>query len=324
MINYGPWASHQCFNYERYNADLKGIRTNGRKGLERTIVKRLLNSIHRDGDSSNFIPASGDSKVDSRLQKVLRIKSAANSDDVDEDIKKELEGARSSEFDFLTFVSYSGHLNGVGYGDAFGFEQLPANTINSLHFSKKMSTMAEEDYQQLVQYYQHYINFDIYSVDDIPSTNVPTNTYAVIDKKITKFNSIKLLGQKYNSKEATSKRGNVIFAYYKDPTQSPQEHQLRPAEILYFFRQVVSLSDEESGDFHPFKFTFAYVRWFAASDVSLTTFNSLNSSTYANTFLADSFLSILPVHCIHSPAGIYYNILDNYNIIINFHRKITE
>ena len=39
MLNYGPWASHQCFNYERYNSDLKGIRTNGKSGLEERLLQ---------------------------------------------------------------------------------------------------------------------------------------------------------------------------------------------------------------------------------------------------------------------------------------------
>lgn len=134
---------------------------------------------------------------------------------------------------------------------------------------------------------------------------------------------ISLLGQKYNSKETTSNRGNIIHAHYKDPNDSEQEPRLRPAEIQYFFRHDVSLRNVD-GFFNIFTFTFAYVRWFNYSDIRLTTFETINTTTYSNSFEPDSASCILPVHSIHSPAGIYYNILDNKNLIIKFHRKITE
>ncbi|CAO3648482.1 unnamed protein product [Mucor hiemalis] len=150
-----------------------------------------------------------------------------------------------------------------------------------------------------------------------------TNTYSIVFNKIVKFNSIQLLGQKYNSKETTAKRGNLIHAYYKDPNDSEQEHRLCPAEIQYFFRHDVSLSGDD-GDFNMYTFTFAYVRWFAIPNTVLTTFDSINSTTFCSSFIPDSELSILPVHCIHSPVGIYYNIIEDYNIIIKFNRKITN
>lgn len=315
MLNYGPWASHQCFNYERYNADLKGIRTNGRTGLERTLVKRIVNNIFRD-DASSSIPPSGDQKVDQRMLKLCKRKDNLGT-------INDLRDIEDKEYSPLEFVSFSGHLDGVGYAPALGYEPLPTNTISSLTSKKNEDSMKDHEYQNLVEYYQYC--FGDYFVDE---KNIPlftaTNTYSIVKNQISKFKSIQLPGQQYNSKGASTKKGSVIFAYYKDPTLPDIEHELRPAEVLYFFRHDVRLLDNQ-GNMGEFKFTFAYVRWFCSpSNVNLTTYNSINSTTYTNTFYPESYLSILPVHCIHSPAGIYYNILDNYNIIIKLPRKIIE
>lgn len=326
MFNYGPWSSHQCFNYERYNADFKGIRTNGRKGLERTLVKRMLNSIHRD-DASNSIPPTDDSDLNSRIKKLYRGKDIHDNraEYVETYLRLEIEDAENDkDFNILTFVSYSGNLNGEGYVAAYGFEQLPVHTIKSLKFKKKESKMKPSEYQQLINYYQLCFHDNFFNEKEIPP-HADTNTYSIVFNKIVKFNYIQLLGQKYKSKEAIAKRGNVIHAYYKDPNDSEQEHRLRPAEIQYFFRHDVDLSNDD-GDFSTFTFTFAYVRWFAIHPPAstITTFDSINSSAYSNTFIPDSELSILPVHCIHSPAGVYHNILEDYTVIIKFNRKIVD
>lgn len=306
MLNYGPWASHQCFNYERYNADFKGIRTNGRKGLERTLVKRLLKSIHHD-DVSNSIPPTGRPELDSRIKQLYHGKDIGGSraEYVEKFLQQEIQDAQNDEnFDPIKFISFSGRLDGNGYETAFGFEQLPASTVKSLHFASKSSKLPAVEFDQLFKYYDSSLADNFYRMDNYPQ-NANTNTYSIIFNDIVKFKSIELSGQKYNSKETNTKRGSVIHAFYKDPNESEQEHRLRPAEIQYFF---------------------AYVRWFASHSASttITTFDTINSTTYTDTFLPDSELCILPVHCIHSPAGIYRNIIQNYNVIIKFYRKIVD
>lgn len=324
MLNYGPWASHQCFNYERYNSDLKGIKTNGKKGLERTLVKRMLTRIHRD-DSCD-IPPTGKVELDQKLKRLYSGNDIRGNREkyVQNFLQDEINNAaEDNDFDLIKFISFSGNLDGIGYEYVYGWEQLPIATIKSLKFNGKGKKMDLLEYQQLVDYY----SIKYYPDAFFPETNIPfeldTDTYTVVKNQIVRFNSVKILGHKYNSKEATSKRGNVIFAYYKDENIPELEHQLRPAEIQYFFRHDVCLKVDDDVS-QEFTFTFAYVKWFDTPQVQLTTYNSINSSTYSNTFLPDSHLSILPIHAINSPAGIYFNILENYNIIIQFHRKITD
>ncbi|KAI9330335.1 hypothetical protein BD770DRAFT_403878 [Pilaira anomala] len=108
-----------------------------------------------------------------------------------------------------------------------------------------------------------------------------------VNQQVAKFKSVSILGQKYNSLEATSFR----------------EQQLELTTL-----------------------TFAYVRWYKDLNPGshITTFDTINSSCYSNTFTDPSYMDILPVHCIHSPIGLYINVIDSCNIVINMPRRITE
>jgi hypothetical protein len=71
-------------------------------------------------------------------------------------------------------------------------------------------------------------------------------------------------------------------------------------------------------------FTFAFVRFFKQYPDNITTFRSINSEVYQNTFEDETGLCILPVHAIHSPVGVLFEKLSNMNIIVNLPRKINE
>ncbi|KAI9327732.1 hypothetical protein BD770DRAFT_70387 [Pilaira anomala] len=147
----------------------------------------------------------------------------------------------------------------------------------------------------------------------------------VVDHKIAKLKSVSILGQKYNSLEATSFRSSYIQAYFRDTSQNTVDHQLRPAQIQFFFRHSISILNNNN-QLQTTTFTFAYVRWYKElnSESLVTTFDTINSKCYSNTFTDPSVLDILPIHNIHSPIGIYLNKLKNCNIVITLPRRITE
>ncbi|KAG1437693.1 hypothetical protein G6F56_012984 [Rhizopus delemar] len=243
-------------------------------------------------------------------------------------LSSEIEDNDDGNYDLIKFIEYSGNLgSGTGYTEAYGFEDLPPNTIKSLKLDVYGCSMPMEDYNCLVKYYQHYFDADIpYIVGQNEESLLNEECRrTVVSDKIHKFKSIDLLGQHYISSEAISARGAYIRAYFKDLTIEKNFHEMRPAEVKYFFRHEMELSNDSGGS-DKFTFTFAYVTWFTEMDPSnkITTFDTINSTCFHNTFLEPSLMNILPVHCIYSPVGAYIEKFENCNIFIDFPRKIEE
>ena len=215
-----------------------------------------------------------------------------------------------------------------GYGEAYGYEPLPPNTIRSLKMDVHGCSMDAEHYDSLVEYYQFYFDDDVqYMFGKNDSCLVGEEwRKVVVPDKIHKFKSIDLLGQHYISSEAASTRSPYVRAFFKDSTLDKEQHQMHPAQVKYFFRHEMKFLNESSSGFDTIIFTFAYVEWFEKMEANnqVTTFDSINSTCYKNFVLAPSYMNILPVHCIHSPVGAYIEKFENCNIFIDFPRKIEE
>ncbi|KAI9243255.1 hypothetical protein EDC94DRAFT_666040 [Helicostylum pulchrum] len=117
----------------------------------------------------------------------------------------------------------------------------------------------------------------------------------------------------------------LVAPLYRDSNLPSEDHVLRPAQIQCFFRHSMELLNVDN-ELETASFTLAYVRWYKDLDPesNVTTFNSINSTCYSNNFMDASFMDILPVQCIHSPIGIYVNVLENINVVIDIPRKIEE
>lgn len=244
----------------------------------------------------------------------------------DEYLKHELELARDNDYDLINFIEYGGNIDQSGLNNhAYGFEPLPESTVLSITFHKTARILKDDDYNQLLDYYKVYFDPEdspyIFGKDQY----VDSSRNVKVDPRIVKFNSISILGQKYNTREATSARGSYIQAYFRDNNQSEEDYQLRPAQIQYFFRHSLQVMNNEN-ILETATFTFAYVRWYKDlnREAHVTTFDSINTKCISNTFIDRSFMDILPVHCIHSPIGMYINKLTNCNIVINLPRRIVE
>lgn len=331
MLDFGPWHSHHAFGFERFNMDLKSAKTNHKGSIETTIAHKFLRSIHREDFFSGQLPNMG-ANVD-----MEQLKSVYVGNDIyglgqqqyqNAYLSHELEVSKDEDFNLIDFVEYAGSLDGSSPPNhAYGFEPLPCSTIQSLKINKLNSLLKEVEYVQLVNYYKTYFNPD----DDLPyiygKDDYITNDREIVkvNQRVAKFKSVSILGQKYNSLEATSFRGSYIHAYYRDTSQLSDDHQLRPAQIQFFFRHAITIMNNDN-KLELVTLTFAYVRWYKElnPESHVTTFNTINSSCYSNTFTDPSYMDILPVHCIHSPIGLYLNVIDNHNIVIDIPRRITE
>ncbi|CAO3675234.1 unnamed protein product [Rhizopus stolonifer] len=331
MLDYGSWHSHHAFHFERYNSDLKNINTNSRNLMERTIVHRFLEQIHKE-DLFSGSPLDLGPNVDISQIKSLflgRNVSSKHKTYMETVLNEEINDNNDDNYDLIGFIEYSGNLDvETGYAEAYGYEPLSPKTIRSLKMDVRGSIMAIAEYKCLVEYYQYNFDTDIPYMFGKNEECLVSNEWrkVVVSDRIHKFKSIDLLGQHYISSEAASTRSPYVRAYFKDPATDKSQHQMRPAEVKFFFRHEMDFLNETGDGFDKITFTFAYVEWFEKMDSSnqVTTFDTINSTCYKNSVLTPSFMNILPVHCIHSPVGAYIEKFENCNIFIDFPRKIEE
>ncbi|KAG1447290.1 hypothetical protein G6F56_009308 [Rhizopus delemar] len=331
MLDYGSWHSHHAFHFERYNSDLKNINTNSRDLMERTIVHRFLEQIHKEDLFSGPLPNLGPN-VDMNEVKSLFLGRSVSSKHkmyMATVLNEEIADNNDGNFDLIAFIEYSGSLDlKKGYVEAYGYEPLPPNTIRSMKIEVRGCNMDAEYYDCLVEYYQFYFDDDVQYMFGKNDSCLVSEEWrkAVVSDRIHKFKSIDLLGQHYISSEAASTRSSYVRAFYKDPSTDKNQHQFRPAEIKFFFRHEMDFLNKTGNGFDKITFTFAYVEWFEKMEPSsqITTFDSINSTCYKNSVQTPSFMNILPVHCIYSPVGAYIEKFENCNIFIDFPRKIEE
>jgi hypothetical protein len=334
MLDFGPWHTHHAFAYERYNQDLKAAKTNNKGSIEVTIAKKFIQTVHHNDFFVDSISNLEDGVPTLKLKAAfLGLDIHGNIESYEDNyLSHELEISKSDDYDLMEYIRYAGSIDNDGYVHAYGFEPLPYCTVRSLKInqSKSNSFLNEENYRQLVSYYQVYFDQEgekqyIFGVNDDINTSIDFDKIVKVEKLIARFKSIDILGQKYSSIETASAKGSYVKAYYRDINLMIEEHVLRPAQIQFFFRHSIKLLNEQN-ELEIVTFTFAYVRWYKTLDPGshVTTYDSINSYCYSNTFLDISFMDILPVQCIHSPIGIYIDIFDNCNIVIDIPRKIQE
>lgn len=319
ILDYGPLPSHSAFFYERCNKWLKSMNTNSKSLFERTVMNSFLKTVHYKDLVHSFPSLGLGATLDNRLKSLFVGVDIHGSQQyyIDNILKAEIEDSQSS-FNIFKFIEYS--ENGDVDDEAVGFEKLPVSTIKFLKFNKSTTKMSENHFALLIKYYRSYFQyFDQALMLDNYTFGQQSDK---IQNKIIKFHSVKLLGNKYNSNETASSRGSFIQAYYKINTDISQ-NQLRPAQIKYFFRHDILLEDVNN-QLTVFTFTFAFVRFYKLHPLDITTFKSINSQVYQNTFEDESEFCILPISAIHSPIGIMREKFENTNIIINIPKKITE
>ncbi|KAG1440161.1 hypothetical protein G6F56_012029 [Rhizopus delemar] len=299
--------------------------------MERTIVHRFLEQIHKEDLFSGSLPDLGPNVDMNEVKTLFLGKNISNKHKkyMATFLNEEIDDNDDGNYDLIGFIEYSGNLDAkTGYAEAYGYEPLSPKTIRSLKMNIRGSTIGTVEYKCLVEYYQYYFDTDIpymFGKDEECMVREEWRKVVVPDR-IHKFKSIDLLGQHYISSEAASTRSPYVRAFFKDPATDKSQHQMRPAEVKFFFRHEMKFLNESSNEFDTITFTFAYVEWFEKMEASnqITTFDSINSTCYKNSVLAPSYMNILPVHCIHSPVGAYIEKFQNCNIFIDFPRKIEE
>jgi hypothetical protein len=161
MYDYGPWHSHHAFGFERFNMDLKSVKTNHKGSIETTIAQKFIQKIHLE---DHFIESLVNTESSLPVEK---LKSLYLNQDIhqnnlnyeDNILSDELKIAKDHDYDLIQFVEYAGSLEEQGvYNHAYGYEPLPYNTVLSLNMNKTYSLLNGDEYTQLVEYYKVYFN----------------------------------------------------------------------------------------------------------------------------------------------------------------------
>lgn len=261
LLDYGPGPSSWIFNFERYNCDIKGIKTNHKGAVEKTFMKKFLKAVHTE-DYYNTL-GSGSILNASENKIVSRIFSGGNShgyDEIDAMVKDEY-------LDSLECFSLSDYLSfNHGHNLCYGFEMLPPSAVKQLKF-KPASSMEHSLFLLLLQYYS-----EVYSQDF---------TFDNTSDKIVKFLTLDLFGAVFKSVESAclNARGSYIRAFYRMnydldvdidgetvEERSARHYKsvsesglLRPAQVMFFFRHQVDVLDQ-NGKMYNQTHTFAFVR----------------------------------------------------------------
>lgn len=225
-------------------------------------------------------------------------------------LSEEIADNNDGSYDLIGFIEYSGNLDlETGYTEAYGHEPLPPNNIRSLKLDVRGCNMDTEDYSALVKYYQYYVDDDVQYMFGKNDNCLVGEGWrkVVVSDKIHKFKSIDLLGQHYISSEAASTRSPYIRAFFKNSATDKEQHQMRPAQVKYFFRHEMKFLNESGSGFDTIMFKFACVNWFEKMNSSnqIITFDTINSTCYKNSVMPSSYMNILPVHCVYFPVGAY-------------------
>ena len=163
----------------------------------------MLTTIHRT-EIRNAIPSTSNQLIDSRLKTLYSGNDihGNHSDYIEKYLRHEMEASEHNpQYNIINFISFSGNLNGVGYLPAYGFETLPVPTIKSLKFKTNNRKMKQNELQQLLHYYEAWFPDDVFYLEDNIPFGTPTDTYSIVKNEIARFNSVKILGHQYNSKE---------------------------------------------------------------------------------------------------------------------------
>ncbi|KAG2191172.1 hypothetical protein INT47_007909, partial [Mucor saturninus] len=285
LLRFGPGPSSWIFNFERYNCDIKSIKTNRKGAVEKTFMLKFLRAVHaKDYYStlnSHLILASDDNK------KIERLFSGGNIhgyDDVHPWVEKEYVDSLHA-FSLYEFLAIN-----HGHQLCYGYEQLPPSALRRMKV-KDAILMDPAMFNHLLDYY----------------TEVYNCTYSALttDRNVYPFATLDLFGSVYKSMESscTNARGSYIRAFYRlnydndiiieNETVGDRAARhyrclsnsgvLRPAQVMMFFRHSADVLGDDNV-VETIMHTFALVRWFKGSDIQLGSFAHHNMSVYANEF----------------------------------------
>lgn len=255
------------FNFERYNGDIKNIKTNRKGHFETTYLHKFLATVH----GADYLYSSNISEESSGYAILYQL--ATNKKKTQKNLEKlEKHKKKTEEFDLNTFV-ISTHQKPTFI---HGSEALPLSTIESIKLNQSTDLIRDMRlYNCIFNYYSSLIGLQL------------PFTLASLSKKIQKFKKIDILGQKYSSMD----RGSYITAFFPGENQTLS---LRPGQIQFFF------CHEMNGDV----FTFAYVKWYQPTQQNFTSHRLHGMDTWSNSFEDEDFQCILPVHRIYGPICI--------------------
>lgn len=300
--DYGPIYGYWLFNFERYNGNIKQIRSNRKTGVECTFARGFLRAVHLD-DYLESVYGPGESEVGDVLKKFVDGKKTAGVAD------EELTEISRQYYEQSSFLSMATSTV------PFGYEPLPMATVSKLKKPTFRTRISDQHYLHLLQYYQQTYGNYFCSHDDFPTTS-----QSLVSNEIEKINSISILNQKYNCVNGRSERGSYIRAV---PIINDNRNQLVPAEVQYFFQHKV-LVRSSNGSSRWLIHTFAFVRWFKQYSQIFPSYEERGLEVWRNEFEEDGYYSILPVHRIHSAVGVMEWLpLENLNVVIPIERKIV-
>ena len=216
----------------------------------------------------------------------------------------------SEDFDLDQF------LNLATFSDTCGIEPMPIQAIESIRSVKVDVSIQSDHYLCLLGYYQNLYGDYFCPYNTLPSE---VGNSSIVSNTITTFKSVNILGQKYNSKEATAERGSYIRAI---PSFN-STNSFIPGQIQYFFQHKVLLRDDD-GATQEMVHTFAFVMWFIPYSQVFPGFQEYDLEVWRNDFMPISCASIVPIHRIYSPVGVMKWLpLENLIVVIPCQRKVV-
>ncbi|KAI7905812.1 uncharacterized protein BX663DRAFT_584082 [Cokeromyces recurvatus] len=274
IYDFGPLYSTWLYSFERMNGDIKKIDINFKEGPEFTYMEKFLQQVHVQ-DYLQMLPNSLKGNTIDLVE--------LNSND-----NNSLRQKRSSDsnymFDLETFLTNLINTNAV----LTGSEPLPPSALPLK--TRKAIFMNNHHYNRLYEFYRSVYDA-CFTIKKITDNAFSSHFTAII---------INLAGQLFRCVACRTDRAAYIQAMV------PQRNGcFRVGKILYFFffftnEVFLPNNDNLFGPPVAKKHVFAFVRWYKPSDNSFSSFDAHNVEVWKNEFEADSSLSILPLHQIHT------------------------
>ena len=192
ILDYSASPSHWLFNFERYNQDIKGFRTNRKGCVEKTYLNKFLHQVHAQDYSVALLGNIPDSNKAHVKELFGGQKAMCHSS-----LLEEYDQAQRH----FNFEDYNNVALSVGF--ASGSECLPPKSLMSM--TPSTVNLPENVVACLVGYYTS--TYKTSYIDGFLASASPLSI--PVSWQVTKFKYIELLGNKFNSVEASTrnKRG---------------------------------------------------------------------------------------------------------------------
>ena len=279
LLDYGPGPSSWVFNFERYNCDIKNIRTNRKDCVEFTYLKQFMKTVHTQDYFSSLPQDILDPESTLKVKRMFLGVDVHGYKVMKELLAEEYNDA-SEHFSLYDYLSCRN-----GHTVSYGFEVLPPITVKNIKLIPE-STMGSVYFSFLLEFYKK-----MYTCQDFGSSEafkIQSNTQDLVNtfvtNKIVKFLKLTVFGDIYKSEEpnVSKPRGSYIRAFYRTEAEEDEEGEedegkveeqvtdiyhtisrsgvLRPAQIKFFFRHQVDVLGSDS-QIEKITHTFAYVKY---------------------------------------------------------------